>query len=63
VPGAVTDCLEFRRRDQAAFYFTGSATHREIAVTHFRGAKRTDSATSQFLNPEIASRLPAISAR
>ena len=39
----------------AARYFAGSATQREIAVTIFRGAKRTDSATSQFLNPEIAS--------
>ena len=43
-------------------YFAGSATHREIAVTTFRGAKRTDSATSQFLNPEIASVFPAINA-
>ncbi len=33
------------------------------AVAIRRGAKRTDCATSQFLNPEITTGLPAINAR
>src|SRR5580704_17541657 len=37
-----------------------SSSLRETAVTIFRGLKRTDSATNQFRNPEIASVLPAI---
>src|SRR5207253_646601 len=34
---------------------------REIAVTSLRGARRIDSASNRFLNPEITSVLPAIS--
>jgi hypothetical protein len=44
-------------------YSTFSATHLEIAVTHFLGANRTDSATSQFCTPEITNVFPDISPR
>jgi hypothetical protein len=44
-------------------YSTFSATHRDIAVTNFRGANRTDSATSQFCKPEMTTVRPAISPR
>jgi hypothetical protein len=44
-------------------YSAFSATHREIAVTSFLGANLTDSATSQFLAPEITTVRPAINPR
>ena len=40
-----------------------SNTFFDTAVTSLRGLKRTDSASSQFLNPEITSVLPAINPR
>jgi hypothetical protein len=45
------------------FHFTASNTFLDIAVTSFRGPKRVDSASSQFLSPEITSVLPAINPR
>jgi hypothetical protein len=47
----------------SAAYSTFSATHREIAVTIFRGANRTDSATSQFCIPDMTTVRPAINPR
>gem|GEM_PF-7131856 len=47
----------------AATYSASSRILREIAVTSFLGAKRTDSATSQLRKPEIARVLPDIRAR
>src|ERR1700687_1691066 len=44
-------------------YETFSATQRETAVTSFRGAKRTDSATNQLWTPEMATVRPSIRAR
>ena len=44
-------------------YSTFSATHLDTAVTHFRGANLTDSATSQFRTPEITTVFPAINPR
>src|ERR1039458_3322222 len=49
------------RRRSSDDYF--SCSFFAIAATIRRGAKRTDCATSQFLNPEIATGLPAINAR
>jgi hypothetical protein len=40
-----------------------SSSFRETAVTSFRGLNRTDSATSQFRNPETTRVLPAIRPR
>ena len=47
----------------ARSYFCSSVIQREMAVTALRGAKRTDSATSQFFAPEITSVLPFIRPR
>lgn len=44
-------------------YRAGSAIQRDIAVTTLRGAKRTDSAISQFPTPAMAMIFPAIRAR
>ena len=44
-------------------YSTFSATHLEIAVTHFLGANLTDSATNQFWAPEITNVFPDINPR
>src|SRR2546423_15460477 len=44
-------------------YSTFSAIQRETAVTILRGAKRTDSATSQLCAPEMTRVLPVIRPR
>jgi hypothetical protein len=44
-------------------YSALSSTFRETTVTSFRGLNRTDSASSQFRNPEITRVLPAIRPR
>jgi hypothetical protein len=52
-----------RQNHSSNHHFFSSATHLEIAVASFRGAIRTDSASSKFLNPDIVSVFPFISAR
>jgi hypothetical protein len=54
-------CKEMRT--SATNHSTRSEIHREIAVTSFRGAKRTDSAASRFCQPLIARERPSITAR
>src|SRR5208337_372036 len=58
--------LRRRCRDLSDTYWISgysSCAFRAIAVTRRRGPKRTDSASSQFLNPEITTGFPAINAR
>src|SRR5215469_9184392 len=59
-----TQCQEVKRLGgEKGALQRGSMSFPEIAVTSLRGLMRNDSASSQFLNPEITRGLPFITAR